>query len=83
MAKFECQRAARPAELERQLNDAITAAGLKLTDSASYNIGGTAAYLQVWGEISILILGEGGVTTVTAISPDPKSAALIEKILEK
>lgn len=83
MAKFERQLTASPTELARLLDEAIPRSGLTLTDSASYNIDQTTAYLQVWGDLSVLILGTEDDTTVTAISPDPNAAALVEAILGK
>ena len=83
MAKYERQINLRPAELIRTLGGSLRKAGRTMIDSSSYEVGGASAHLQVWDGMSLLVIGMGGSSTVTAISPDGADISLVEMTLDK
>ena len=83
MPKFERQVAARPAELAGMIDSRLRKLGMSLTDSSTYGVGSAVAILQVWGCLTVLVIGSQQLTTVTAISSSPEDASLLERILEE
>lgn len=78
MAKLECQLNSRPADLARRLGDELRLRGRVLTDSSAYTVGGVSAHFQVWGQLSLLVIGSGSLSTVTAVSEAPEDIGLVE-----
>ena len=83
LAKYERQINSRPVELIRTLSASLGKAGRTLIDSSSYEVGGASAHLEVWGQLSVLVIGSGGSSTVTAISSDEADTTLVEKTFDK
>ena len=78
MAKFECQLNERPSDVTKRLGDELRRRGRVLTDSSAYSVGGILANFQVWERLSLLVIGSGKLTTVTAVSELPEDIGFIE-----
>ena len=78
MAKFECQMNTRPADIIRNLEGELQKSGLALIDSSTYTIGGVSAHFQVWERLSLLVIGTGNLSTVTAVSESAGDIGLVE-----